>query len=596
MTMKFLLRAMSLAVILWSAAPAAAVQRPAPYEVLRAAFAARSASHAASAFTAAATVRSESAGQTNVRRTREAIALLFASAFDSAAMGPIDLNFRRTSSIVSGSGLRDTGYFRIRRPGRNPVFGRYTTDLRRDADGTLRISRAGLRSATEEQFEEARGPVLFEADSEELSAYYNRFLGRYRRPDGCDVVITKTLRRLWARDVCTHQWRSLSRRAGREWTAGSRVISAEAVTRFRFEGVGGQVPRRLRIDALEGGAGPMVARRVEPYRIEQLSFRSADGTQLAGQIWVPTANSRRIGIALAHGSGRQDRNGYASFLAVLADQLATQGYTVVTYDKRGSGGSGGDWTRASFATLADDLSAAAAALRVRSDLVDPAGVGIGGSSQAGWISAKAVERGAAPAFVFLVGAGGSAMPVTVQNRYNVGVTMRCAGFREEQIAVTLDQNEAFYAFRRDPAAARTLDDKTAQAARDPAIADWLLPDSRSVDASGGAWYSVMEIDFDPLPIWQTYSGPLIFVQGDQDDQTPAAVVRERLAGLDPRRVALHILVGGQHVGLRARDVCEGARLEDLNEFHPGLFDAITVLDSRLQGIGQRGAVRPDSRR
>ena len=582
MAVRSAMRALFVFLLAWGAAPARATPTLAPYELLRAAFAARSPSQAESAFSRSAVIRAQARSGRTELLGREAIGRHFAASLQGAGGArPLDLNFRRTASTSSSSGWRDAGYFLVQGSGAEPTYGQFAAALARDADGTVRIVRAETRVATEAEFEEAGAPLLFAADTEVLSAYYNRFLGRYRRSGGCDVVVTRTLRRLWALDNCTLDWRSLSRVAGREWTGGGRVISADAVTRYRFESAAGQTPRRLRIDAAAAAVRPAYANRIEPYRIEQIGFTSADGTALAGQIWIPANNSRRIGIALAHGSGAQDRNGYASFLAVLADQLAARGYTVVTYDKRGVGRSGGEWARASFAVLADDLAAAASALRARRDLVDPGRVGIGGSSQAGWISAKAVERGAAPAFIFLVGAGGSAMPVTVQNRYNVGVSMRCAGFREEQIATVLDQNEAFYAFRRDPRTAPALDRKTAQGASDRAIAEWLLPDSANVDASGGAWYSVMEIDFDPLPVWRRFPGQLIFVQGDMDDQTPADVVRERLAGLDPRRLSLHMLPGGQHLGLRARDVCEGARFEAMTGFHPGLFEAIDGLEGRL---------------
>lgn len=417
------------------------------------------------------------------------------------------------------------------------------------------------------------------AQDQELSAYYDTFVGRYRAANGCDIVITRSFRHLWARDTCTLEWRSLNRVRPTEWTAGDRVESAKVVTRYRFRGGGKGPPGQLSISSANGAGRPVIAKRTEPYRIEQVKMRSADGTVLAGQLWVPKLRRNRAGIVLAHGSGPQDRNGYASILSVLADALANRGYTVLTYDKRGVGGSAGDWSRASFATLADDLAAGLAALRLRTDLVDPARTGFGGSSQAGWIAAKAVERGAKPAFVFLAGAAGSAMPVTVQNRYNVGISMRCAGFTETQIATVLDQNKAFYAFRRDPAQASVLDAKTARAKRDPKLVDWLLPDSRSVDPNGGAWYSVMELDFDPIPVWQRFPGKLIVVQGDQDDQTPPDVVRSRL-GSGFVSLSLHILPGAQHLGLRARDVCQGADLEALSGFHPGLFAVINRMNVR----------------
>jgi pimeloyl-ACP methyl ester carboxylesterase len=551
---------------------------------LRAAHSSRSPSQAASAYSeTAVVVWSHPPARAQKLRGREAIRSFYADLLSrTAAVGPLDLNFRLLRSDKLGAGQQDTGFYRLRNEGAaqaKPIYGRFTMLFSRGS-GDTRISSATMSRATEAEFEEAPGPVLFAPDEEELGSFHDAFLGRYQRADGCDVIITRSLRRLWARDGCSLHWRSLMRVSGREWTAGDRVISDKVITRYAFERAATGKSRHLRITAPNGQGRPVFAKRIEPYRIEQISFKSNDGTVLAGQIWIPNANAKRAGIVLAHGSGAQDRNGYASILAVLADALAQAGYTIVTYDKRGTGRSTGDWSRASFATLGDDLGAGLLALRSRADLVDPNQVGIGGSSQAGWVSAKAIERGATPSFVFLKGADGSAMPVTVQNRFNVEVSMRCAGFTEQQIATVLDQNEAFYAFRRNPEAARALDAKTAEAKRDPKLDDWLLPDSQSLDLTGAAWYSVIEIDFDPLPIWRDFPGKLNFVQGDQDDQTPVEIVRKRLAGFSPEKLSLHVLAGAQHLGLGAAEPCEGNRLQDLTAFHPGLFQAIGELKVR----------------
>jgi hypothetical protein len=70
--------------------------------------------------------------------------------------------------------------------------------------------------------------------------------------------------------------------------------------------------------------------------------------------------------------------------------LAAHGVGAFVYDKRGTGGSGGEFT-ANFLQLADDAAAAAQMLAERSE-VDPQRIGFAGFSQGGWVAPLAAAR------------------------------------------------------------------------------------------------------------------------------------------------------------------------------------------------------------
>jgi hypothetical protein len=59
-------------------------------------------------------------------------------------------------------------------------------------------------------------------------------------------------------------------------------------------------------------------------------------------------------------------------------------FAIDRYDKRGVGGSTGDWNTASFDDLAGDVVAAVEYLETRGD-IDHGQIGLLGISQAGWI-------------------------------------------------------------------------------------------------------------------------------------------------------------------------------------------------------------------
>lgn len=527
-----------------------------PFRALRAAYAARDPAAAAAAYADDAVVEYRYDGAAPERhRGRPAIAASFAAFFDGLEPGArLDLNFRITDRRAGGA----RGLYRLR-VGRDHVsIGTFDVDF--SAEG--RFARDVSTSAPPHAFEEAPGPVLLDAPDDALDRdYYDRLAGRYRRDDGCDVLITRSVVRLFALDTCTGTWRGLNRRSGREWTSGSRVLSDAVDTRWRFEGPASGPAAQLIVST---ASGVRAAKRVEPYRVEPVAFHADDGEVLKGRIYIPRGSARsRAATVLVHGSGPQDRDGYASILAVLADAFASAGRVVLVYDKRGTGESGGDGERAGFDRLADDATAAMRVLRARAD-VDPARVGLAGSSQAGWVVARAVQRGAAPVDVLLLGAAGSGVDVATQNLWNTAARMRCEGFVEEDVALALAQQRSFFDFLSGRIDAVKLDSVTARAAERPALRDWLFPDSRSIDASGNAWYSVLQLDFDPLPVWLAYRGRAWFVLAEHDDSTPSEAVRARLNGAN---ADVRWLDGAQHLGLRATGPCAG-ELRQLDRFDP----------------------------
>src|SRR5205814_3234229 len=93
-------------------------------------------------------------------------------------------------------------------------------------------------------------------------------------------------------------------------------------------------------------AAPRVARRVDIEKREDVSF-SNDAIHLAGTLITPTTGGKYPAIILVHASGAEDRE----YLLPLARFLIRHRIAVLGYDKRGVGGSTGDWHTASF----DDL-------------------------------------------------------------------------------------------------------------------------------------------------------------------------------------------------------------------------------------------------
>jgi pimeloyl-ACP methyl ester carboxylesterase len=321
------------------------------------------------------------------------------------------------------------------------------------------------------------------------------------------------------------------------------------------------------------------ARKTRLYREETVTFRNGDIT-LSGTLLLPSARGPYAAVVLGHGSGPQDRNGYAGNIRFMADHLARHGIAVLTYDKRGSGRSTGDWSSASFADLAGDLIAGVRLLRTRADII-AAQVGVGGSSQVGWIAAQAVMRLPDIAFVILTGAAGSGYTVEQQNLYNTEVEMRAAGVTEDRIARALDLQRRFFDVLRQGEGADAQEyDAAVRAARgDAVLRDWIFPLSTEIDwKNRSAWYTALEVSFDPIPAWRSYRGAVLGVFGELDAQTPVTAVvprfTEALANRKGADFTVTVFPNASHLMMEATRASDD-ELPQLTRMVPGYYDFVS---------------------
>ena len=96
----------------------------------------------------------------------------------------------------------------------------------------------------------------------------------------------------------------------------------------------------------------------------------------------------------------------------------------------------------------------------------------------------------------------------------------------------------------------------------------------------------MEVDFDPLPAWRAYPGPVLGIYGELDAQTPVAAVAPRFAGALAGRsggdFTISVFAGASHIMLEATRASDD-ELERLQRVVPGFYELMTTwLSGRLQ--------------
>jgi uncharacterized protein len=150
---------------------------------------------------------------------------------------------------------------------------------------------------------------------------------------------------------------------------------------------------------------PQLPKGPFPYESREVTFNSEAGNvRLAGTLILPAGEGPFPAVALATGSGPQDRDetlmGHKPFL-VIADALARRGIASLRWDDRGTGASAGDHMGSTVDDFAADARAAVAFLRSRPE-VDGKAIGIVGHSEGGLIGPMVAVADKSVSFLVLL--------------------------------------------------------------------------------------------------------------------------------------------------------------------------------------------------
>jgi pimeloyl-ACP methyl ester carboxylesterase len=389
---------------------------------------------------------------------------------------------------------------------------------------------------------------------------YNKWLGDYVTRDNQLIAITRSQRRLYAYFENSQVFRGLNKINDTTFSSGKTVVSQDTEAIFQFSN------NRLIIQ--EKNKTTIYAFKKDLYLTKNVSFFNKNQVKLSGTLFLPNKPNGKA-VVLVHGSGEQDRNGYASIIRLLADVFARQGIVVLTYDKQGIGNSEGNWASMSFKDLADDALSGITFLKKRHD-IDVQKIGLAGSSQAGWVIAKALEKSQKEVdFALLIGAAGSGISVIDQNLYNTEMQMTCLGsFSKQQIDQALLQQWYFLKYVSTSKYGAEYDKITAKISQDTLIRDWLFPLTKDIDLKNRSqWFTALELAFDPLPIWGNFDRPSLMLFSEFDDATPTEKVIVNINALKNSKIKTVVIPKAQHIGLETDNICK-AEIVNLKNFNP----------------------------
>ena len=412
---------------------------------------------------------------------------------------------------------------------------------------------------------------------------YEPYLGTYQLSSGELIVIGRTVRRLVSYEPRTGRIRGLSplsetSPAETTWSAGpslsvfSPIIFQITFTKNKKGGVTNLVLK-------EAGRPRQIAKKAMLYREEEVTFQNGDVT-LGGKLLIPSTKGPHPAVILLHGSGPQDRNGELSLIRFVADHFARHGIAALIYDKRGFGASSGNLATASFGDFARDALAGLKLLQSRAD-INPKQIGFWGISQAGWVMTTATSISKDIAFIISVSAGGSGYTIPEQNNYNIATELRASGISPDEINQVIASYNLFYDFIRagEGANAEKLDAAIRKLQQNAKLKDWLPPLSSEVDwKKRDQWYLALDLDFNPVPLWERYDGPVLGIFGELDNSTPVEqvvpILSRALASRKNTDYAIKVFPKANHNIMEA-ETGSDSELPRLKRLIPEYFDTMT---------------------
>ena len=308
------------------------------------------------------------------------------------------------------------------------------------------------------------------------------------------------------------------------------------------------------------------ARKIR-FRREDLVFRNGDVT-LAGTLVLPNSAGPHPAVVRIHGAGPATR------LNFIDEYNAYHGIAFFSYDKRGAGKSTGDWRDAGVEELAGDAVAAVQALKARKD-INAKQVGVAGGSEGGWVAPLVAARDRDLAFIITI--AGPALSFSDEILYEIEEGLRANGLSEDEIKRALS-------FRRQ------INDltRTGEALTD---AGWAKIDAIASGARNEKWFPFVSpwpkgfwrwkkfhlmSKFDPQPIWEKTTIPVLALYGELDRNAPAqknaAALDQYLRKAGNKDFTVITLPKANHYGMEAERGFLDGELSRLKRTVPGFLD------------------------
>jgi hypothetical protein len=346
-------------------------------------------------------------------------------------------------------------------------------------------------------------------------------VGTYRLAGGADVDVGRggegKLR--WRRNDGTSG--ELTRAAGDRWTSTLGWTGHPDGIQVDFGACGSD---DIRFDGQQGARLGL--------ETTETRFVVEDAV-LAGRLVMPRGTGRVPIVVLIHGSEHDSaRDDYA-----LQRRFPADGIGAFVYDKRGTGGSTGDYTQ-DYLTLADDAIAALHEAR-RLAGARAGRMGYQGGSQGGWVAPLAARI--EPVDFVVVGFGLAVSPLQ-EDREAIALDVTRHGYGVDVMAKAMEIADASAAILESnfQEGYDKLDAVRKRYGNEPWFKDihgdvtWVLlaKPAQELRVLGPKLFAGLPLHYDPMPVLRNLAVPELWILGEDDVDAPYAETARRLKALN----------------------------------------------------------------
>lgn len=340
------------------------------------------------------------------------------------------------------------------------------------------------------------------------------------------------------------------------------TLTGDSIT-GTFSQMGSSFPMVLSKNAqkVERPKRPQEPEKPYPYISEDVTFENAeDGIQMAGTLTLPDAKGKHPAVVLISGSGPQNRDeelmGHKPFL-VLADHLTRNGIAVLRYDDRGTGGSGGDFSKATSFDFANDAKAAIDYLKGRKEIA-PANIGLMGHSEGGIVAPIVASQhpGEVAFIVLLAGPGLPGSKIVLMQQQLIG---KASGMHDGDLELAASTNKQVFDLIDEVDNQEELHKKVSDllheiASKNPDMVPEGMEAGQFIDMQLSQLLSPWMKNFltyDPVLALKKVRCPVLAINGEKDLQVPPKEnlekIRETLEKAGNKNVSTIELEGLNHL-------------------------------------------------
>jgi len=263
----------------------------------------------------------------------------------------------------------------------------------------------------------------------------------------------------------------------------------------------------------DNGSRPITAKKL-PYKEEEVSYKYGEATITAKLLVPATQGPHPALIDLGQGYFLGPDNGPDQYFYVR------QGLAMMTPIRRTVGGSEANYLKSSFEERAREALAGVELLKQRKD-INPRQIGLYGDSQTAWIAPLAATL--SPDVGFLILRVPSALPVTENILYEIESNLRRDNFSEADITKALALRQLIHhtiLTNTEWEKLKAEIDKSKNEKWFPYVRAGWFP-SLKIPPDGATVKGLRDpLTYDPLPILQTVTVPVLALNGELDEAVP----------------------------------------------------------------------------